>query len=1200
MDYEWLKKLQINSNDTNFTIYENFISLKNNIRNKDKNINVTLRIVAESLLQYLNNKYNFIDKNTKPFLNNVLADFKCISVLQSQYHTVAGNCYTWLKGIQKNGNNSVHGNMKIFDKEDVKNKFLFLMDFAYIIFKKNYKDVNIELNKEIYLKEFENCYNNKEDKNYNIEEINEDDLISEKFNENDVLEKIKVLNIELEKEYKKLNYDSEKFINKENIESFKIILSCIIEIVLKDINCKDINELKSNKYSELYEFYKFLCIDNLDLSETEIIINVLKAASFEMRRIIDVKYDFRILDWLTEFIPSVNTKEELSFYEKVAQKVDDLNENKNGIFDYGYYYIDSQKPFIIKDKIYYQISVRKAIDVVNKSSHRMMFSKDKLLDDYASKITFSTETIDVFGRKNKIFIIQKCDVAIRPCELREIVDLIALKKPTYRRSSAVYKVIMNFINIKRCNLLDIILNKDMFNELNKELFKYPASEVFIEAMVKAKDIIEDGKPGHNILRYLIANLENRVLKQQHNGIYNDYGYYDTVNGVENRYLSNLNIIINSQSFDKAPYSLALYGHNPSYEKLIKCINPNLYYEDVFARKVRQIASKGQTLFTDKKELEIEYEDVNSCIRAYNEYLKKMCVYNWKNYELHLLDDRYIYMYDEVQKLKFIISKLEKMAYNNYEENIYEKMRKFIENKKELNTDQRKALEKGFRDSNILILNGEAGSGKTELICNYLTEFFSEKELLYIATTNSVVNNMKKRVRKLFKEDKYPNFKFINVSTAKKYSTKVDVVFFDECKSINNLNMFRILEKINFKYAVFVGDIGQIPSVGVGNWFNIACQKLESFDLTTQHRTDDKDLIEIWQKVRKYDKSTIEVLSEKKIIEVISEEMYSKKDDDEIILCLNYGGPYGINSINSYFQNNNDNKEYRIKELIYKINDPIVFNELANHDYYKGVIYNNLKGTIKDIVETDENICFSIELDKYVEKEDLNDISNIEVLTYNPISKKTILCFKIQKEKNNDDYEGEDFRCLIPFNVSYAVSIHKSQGLQYNSVKLIITPESEEIMNNEIFYTAITRAKKFLKIYITNESAKEKLNIISEKENSQDIKYVEQPQKNKKVEINDKIVLKNLKSNKKSYFRIREITKSYNIYSAGYRGRPTIGEYKTDNPSEPERGIISPKTELAQKLLGKKEGDIILHYNLEDENDLNQCEYVIYSILKKED
>lgn len=1193
MDYEWLKKLQINSNDTNFTIYENFMSLKNNIKNKDKNINVTLRMVAESLLQYLNNKYDFIDKNTKSFLNNVLANFKCINVLQTQYHTVAGNCYTWLKGIQKNGNNSVHGNMKIFDKEDVKNKFLFLIDFAYCILKKNYKELDFEFNKEIYLNEFENCYNNVEEKTNHIEK-NDNNIILETFNEKDILERIKVLNCELEKEYENVNYDEKKFINSKNIEKFKTIVNYIIEIILKDIGGKDVSELKTTNYFEIYEIYKLFCIDNIELLEKDNVINNLKMSAFEMRRIIDVKFDFRILEWLTEIKKDINTEEEKSFYEKVAQKIDTSDNEK---YDTGFYYIDSQKPFIVNDKIYYQINVRKAVDIVSKTSHRMMFSKEKLLDDYSNKITFSTEVIDVLGKENKVFIIKNSEVAIRPCELREIVNLIILKEPEYNRDSSVYKAIMKFINLNRCNLLDIILNEEKFNEFQCELLKYSSAQIFLDAMDKAKDVIQNQKPGHNILRYLIANLEHWVLKSQRMGEYDIFGNYDKKKNAENKYLSYLNITRSSESFDKAPYSIALYGHNPSYEKLIKSIDSNLYYEDIFARRVHQRASELNSLFVDKTEL--EYENIEACIEAYNSFIRKMCVYKCEEHELQLFENRYIYKRVEIQQMNFIINKLEKKAYSNYDENVYTKMKVFLETKKELNNDQINALTNGFRDSNILILNGEAGSGKTELICNYLTEFFQEKELLYVATTHSVVNNMRKRVKKRFGEHfNNVDFKSVSSLTAKNAKEKnVDVVFFDECKSINNLNMFRMLEKLNFKYAVFVGDIGQIPSIGIGNWFNIICKKLESYELTSQHRTDDKDLIEIWQKVRKFDKSIINTLLNRNIMEIISNDIYSKKDEDEIVLCLNYGGPYGINSINSYFQNNNANKEYRIKELIFKIKDPIIFNEIANHEHYKGVIYNNLKGVIEDIIDFGDKIRFSIKIDKYITKEDVIDISNMDFVAYNSNSNKSILWIEIKKEKDNDE---ERIESLIPFNVSYASSIHKAQGLQYNSVKIIITPESEEIMDNEIFYTAITRTKKYLKIYITNERVKGKLNVVYEKKDTQDVRFFEQPQKSKKVEVNDKIILKNLETNEKSSIRIRETTESFRICSAGFRGRPIIGEYKTDNPSDPERGIISPKTKLAQELLGKKEGDRIVYFNLKDENDLEQYEYVIYNIIKEKD
>ena len=51
----------------------------------------------------------------------------------------------------------------------------------------------------------------------------------------------------------------------------------------------------------------------------------------------------------------------------------------------------------------------------------------------------------------------------------------------------------------------------------------------------------------------------------------------------------------------------------------------------------------------------------------------------------------------------------------------------------------------------------------------------------------------------------------------------------------------------------------------------------------------------------------------------------------------------------------------------------------------------------------------------------------------------------------------------------AISIHKAQGLEYNSVKVVVTNEIEEQITHNIFYTAITRACKNLKIYWTPET-----------------------------------------------------------------------------------------------------------------------------------
>ena len=71
----------------------------------------------------------------------------------------------------------------------------------------------------------------------------------------------------------------------------------------------------------------------------------------------------------------------------------------------------------------------------------------------------------------------------------------------------------------------------------------------------------------------------------------------------------------------------------------------------------------------------------------------------------------------------------------------------------------------------------------------------------------------------------------------------------------------------------------------------------------------------------------------------------------------------------------------------------------------------------------------------------------------------------------DKYDSDmDTRIKLPFQISYAMSIHKAQGLEFDSVKIVITKESDELVTKNIFYTAVTRAKNKLKIYWQPEVA----------------------------------------------------------------------------------------------------------------------------------
>ena len=129
----------------------------------------------------------------------------------------------------------------------------------------------------------------------------------------------------------------------------------------------------------------------------------------------------------------------------------------------------------------------------------------------------------------------------------------------------------------------------------------------------------------------------------------------------------------------------------------------------------------------------------------------------------------------------------------------------------------------------------------------------------------------------------------------------------------------------------------------------------------------------------------------------------------------------------------------------------------------------------------EDITFKIEL--YDQLNYVGSLSpEIEVI------EEDSRCYAIvQKMKYyNDKYDSDmDTRTKLPFQISYAMSIHKAQGLEFDSVKIVITKEADELVTKNIFYTAVTRAKKKLKIYWQPEVANYVLENI---ENSVDSKH----------------------------------------------------------------------------------------------------------------
>ena len=130
-----------------------------------------------------------------------------------------------------------------------------------------------------------------------------------------------------------------------------------------------------------------------------------------------------------------------------------------------------------------------------------------------------------------------------------------------------------------------------------------------------------------------------------------------------------------------------------------------------------------------------------------------------------------------------------------------------------------------------------------------------------------------------------------------------------------------------------------------------------------------------------------------------------------------------------------------------------------------LLYNNLKGIIENIVKNDSSIVFTIEIRTYLTEEQCK----YETFEYVENTENGTR-IKLEVIAWDDELSEEDrVKTVIPFQIAYAISIHKAQGLEYKSVKVVIPSSNAEKITHSIFYTAITRAKEKLKIFWSAET-----------------------------------------------------------------------------------------------------------------------------------
>ncbi|MFC3815044.1 AAA family ATPase [Lysobacter sp. GCM10012299] len=744
------------------------------------------------------------------------------------------------------------------------------------------------------------------------------------------------------------------------------------------------------------------------------------------------------------------------YHLKIAQRIEAVRGAKLDREAGTRYYIHKIRPFFVKGRIYYEVTFNRAVNRASKFDRAIAFTDIDMTDKYSAYLVLQRDAIRVLDQKMPITLIRAWDVSIRPCELDNFARLLGIGTKV-RSGSAEYRYLMQGLTATSGSLLDLV---DMDEEEYRSARFAPkvgdAGLVIFPIVDEARRIIRSRAPGHNLIRYLMLRMHNQVLKPQY-----------AANPCWR--LSNLHLQMGCIPFETMPFCTSPRDHNPRSADLVEALDAGERRHELLARRLQINVEQHGMLYTPVKNLEA-FGDLGALIDTFNGNIY------YKHGHRKLAQDKghaFICGYED--ETADIVSILQAAAANGIAGYTQAVARWLEQTPREIDDSAKKdALERLFSDSKVALIYGAAGTGKSTMV-DHIAAYFNDKSKLFLAHTNPALDNLKRKVNV-----KNATFRTISSHIHRAGDPEYDLLVIDECSTVSNADLLKVLKRTSFKLLVLVGDEYQIESIQFGNWFSIIRAFLADsaiFELTTPFRTKSQALLRFWNKVRNIDDDIDEVIAKNGYSGILDKTLFERFGNDEIILCLNYDGLYGINNVNRFLQSNNPNPAVVWREATYKVGDPILFNE---SERFRSVLYNNLKGRIVAIEQGLDYLRFEVDVE--VDR----PLSGFDVLgtELEWVADSTVRFTVFDQDTSDEDDDA--LHTLVPFQVAYAVSIHKAQGLEYDSVRIVVTNANEEDLTHSIFYTAVTRARRHLRIFWTPETQRKVLTNLRRTVNPKDV------------------------------------------------------------------------------------------------------------------
>ena len=422
-------------------------------------------------------------------------------------------------------------------------------------------------------------------------------------------------------------------------------------------------------------------------------------------------------------------------------------------------------------------------------------------------------------------------------------------------------------------------------------------------------------------------------------------------------------------------------------------------------------------------------------------------------------NEFVTLYDFYENEKSILSNINRI---NSIKNVYkeDKIEKYIseyelKNNIEFDEEQKEAII-GSIKNNFYIITGGPGTGKTTIIKAIVEilmkmEDLDRREFALLAPTGRSAKRMSESVgvnastiHKFLKWNK--ETETFGLDEYNKAGEKIVIV--DESSMIDIFLFSSLLKALRMNVKLLlIGDANQLPSIGPGDilrdLINLSSVKSKVLDkiyrvkkgsyINTLAR-DIKDKVYFDEIDNKYDDFKFIYSEDDNIMSYLSDICKKIKDkkiniENFQVLAPMYKGLNGIDNLNDMMANifNPNNEKIQVGDKYYRIGDKVIqlVNDVENN------VFNGDIGYIKDIETIDKKMIITID---YM--------------------------------GNKVEYKNGEFD---RFTLAYAISIHKSQGSEYDNVVIVLAKSFRRMFYNKLIYTAVTRAKSSLIIIGSLES-----------------------------------------------------------------------------------------------------------------------------------